>query len=402
MTIQTTSNLTNSIRAQYVADYLAASYGQRLYDQIAVPVPGLSMDEAIRGSSVVVPFLSGMAPGTTAISQTADVTPQVLFDATASITPASRGEALQWSENLDIQAYTNYGAERMKKLGENQQESVELLAQAAACQGTWVERAAARTSLDAGTASHRASDSIFRKYHGMMLSLKIPGFINDAQEANTWAAIMHPFVFHDICESGNVDAIGTYINQGIHLNFELGQIGPFRLVVSPYAKVFGGVGANNATDVGTTLNGATDPLATTIVTAADVSANVAVGLLWTVGTLETGNTFYPTNERFKAVSASTVTITILGEGENGGLRFAHASGVTVTNSDSAYSVVFGGPSSLIKLFAPAVGEFGEVVGPKKSGLLDQFASVGWKFYGGYSRLTENRVMRFECSTSYEA
>src|SRR3989304_899105 len=105
---------------------------------------------------------------------------------------------------------------------------------------------------------------------------------------------MHPFVFHDICESGNVDAIGTYINQGIHLNFELGQIGPFRLVVSPYAKVFGGVGANNATDVDTTLNGATDPLATTIVTAADVSANVAVGLLWTVGTLETGNTFYPT------------------------------------------------------------------------------------------------------------
>ena len=403
MTVQTTSNLSNSIRAQYVSDYLAAVFAQRLYDQLAVPVGGLSMEEAMRGSSVVVPYLSGMAPGTTAISQTADVTPQVLFDATASITPTSRGEALQWSENLDIQAYTNYGAERMKKLGENQQESVELLAQAAACQGSWVDRAVARASLDAGTAGHRASDSIFRKYHGQMLSLKIPGFIDSNGMAQTWAAIMHPFVFHDIAESGNVDSIGLYQDAGIHLNFELGKVGPFRLVVSPYAKVFGSAGANNATDVDTTLAAATDPLATTFTTAADVSANVAVGLLWTIGTEETGSTFYPTNERIKPLTAATTTISaFVGEGENGGLRFAHASGAAVRNADSAYTIVMGGPASLVKLFAPAVGEFGEVIGPKKDGLLDQFTSVGWKFYGGYSLLTQNRIFRYECSTSYEA
>ena len=404
MTVQTTSNLTNSIRAQYVADYLSAAYGQRLYDQIAIPIPGLSMEEAIRGSSVVVPFLSGMAPSTSAISQTADVTPQILYDATASVTPTSRGDALQWAENLDIQAYTNYGAERMKKLGENHMESVELLAQAAACQGGWVDRAAARASLDAGTAGHRATDSIFRKNQGLMLSLKIPGFINSAGEANTWAAIMHPFLFHDISESGNVDSIGLYQDAGIHLAFELGKVGPFRLVVSPYAKVFGGAGANNATDVDTTLGAATNPLATTFTTAADVSANVAVGLMWTIGTEETDSTtFYPTNERIKPLTASTTTISaFIGEGENGGLRFAHASGAAVRNADSAYTIVFGGPSSLVKLFAPEVGEFGQVVGPKKEGLLDQWASVGWKFYGGYSRLTDNRVLRGEFSTSYEA
>ena len=63
MAIQTTSNLTNSIRTQYVADYLSAAYGQRLYDQLAVPVPSISMDEAIKGSTVQYDFLSGMAPG---------------------------------------------------------------------------------------------------------------------------------------------------------------------------------------------------------------------------------------------------------------------------------------------------------------------------------------------------
>src|SRR4030065_1821269 len=205
MTVQTTSTLTNSIRAQYVADYLPAAYGQRLYDQIAIPIPGLSMEEAIRGSSVVVPFLSGMAPSTSAISQTADVTPQILYDATASVTPTSRGDALQWAENLDIQAYTNYGAERMKKLGENHMESVELLAQAAACQGGWVDRAAARASLDAGTAGPRATDSILRRNRVVMLTLKIPGFINSAGETKNQAALMPPFLFTHQQERRNRD-----------------------------------------------------------------------------------------------------------------------------------------------------------------------------------------------------
>lgn len=402
MTVQTTSNLSNSIRAQYAADYLVAAYGQRLYDQIAVPFPGLSMDDAMRGSSVVYPFLSGMAPGVTAISQTADITPQILYDATKSITPVSRAEALQWSEALEIQAYTNYAQERVKKLGENAAESIELLAQTAAVAGSWVDRYTARASLDAGTAAHRCSDSVFRKAHGTMLSLKVPGFIDANGMAQTWAAIMHPFVYHDIAESGNVDSIGLYQDAGIHLNFELGKIGPFRLLVSPYAKVFGGAGADNGTSVATTLNGAVNPLAETIVTAADVSANIAAGMLWTIGTEETGATIYPANERVKVLSASTTTLTILGEGENGGLRFAHASGEAVRNADSVYTVAFAGPASLVKLFAPSVGEFGEFLPPEKSGVVKQWTHAGWKFYGGYGRLTENRIMRGEYATSYEA
>ena len=41
---------------------------------------------------------------------------------------------------------------------------------------------------------------------------------------------MDPYVFHDIREGGNVDSIGLYQDKGIHLNFELGQVGPFRLL----------------------------------------------------------------------------------------------------------------------------------------------------------------------------
>ena len=405
MTVQTTSNLSNSLRTQYVADYLDRVYGQRLYDQLAAPIPGISPEQAIQGATVQVDYLSSMSLGTSTISQTADMTPQILYDATASSSVTSRGEALQWSENLDIQVYTDYAMRRIAKLADNAIESIEVLANAAATQGTFVERAAARASLDAGTASHRASDAFFRKMHGQLLSLKIPGFINDMMEANVWAAIMHPKVFHDISESGNVDAIGTYQEKGIHLNFELGQIGPFRLVVSPNAKVFFGAGSANASTFVTSMATATSPLNVAFtLTDTPTNATACFNVPFTIGTLETGSTHYPMNEQIIISSAVTDTVcdTFVGTGENGGLRFAHAATDTIVNSDSVYTIVLGGPQSLYKLYAPSVGEFGQVVGPKTSGLAEQFSSIAWKFYGGYGRLTENTILRGEFSTSYEA
>ncbi len=402
--IQTTTNLSDSIRAQYEADYFGQAWVSRLYDQLAVPFPGLSEQQAMQGSSVVYPFLGSMAPGTTTISQVADVTPTSLVDATSSITPTSRWGALQWAEALEIQAYTNYGSERFKKLGENMMETIEILALDAATLGDWVERAAVRASIDKDTSGHRASDALFRKYHSKMLSLRVPGFMTNDGRGQVWSAIMHPAVFHDIAESGNVDSIGLYQQAGIHLNFELGQIGPFRLVVSPFAKVFMGAGADATTsNVATLVGTAANPLDTTLVTADDVSSSITYGELWTVGTEETsaGGVNYPTNERIKVLSASTTTLTILGEGENGGLRYAHPVTDYVRNADSVYTIVFGGPSSLVKLYTPAVGEYGKTVGPHVTGILEQFRNIGWKFYGNYDRLTENRILRYECSSSLE-
>ena len=406
MTIETTSTLTNSIRTQYIGKYLDTIGPARFYDQLAVPYTafsgGKSMQELMAGSSIQLNFLSGMQPGVTAISQTADVSPQILRDATASVTPTSRGEALQWSENLDIQVYTDYADKRLDRIGKNAALSIDILALDAATQGSWVERAAARSSLDAGTASHRASDSLFREYHSRLLRSGAPGFLKEDGTANVWGAFMAPEVFHDISESGNVDSIGLYQDQGIHLNFELGQVGPFRLVVSPWAKVFGAAGIDNATACTTTLGAAANRLATTITTADDKATESASGDWIWIGTEETGSTNYPTNEPVKVVSASTTTLTILGSGPNGGLMYDHANGVAVRNADSVYTIVFGGPQSLVKVYAEDVGEYGDIVGPKVQGLLDQFASLGWKYYGNYGRISQHRLLRHECSTSYEA
>lgn len=406
MPVQTTSNLTNSVTSIYKEKYLDGAKQVRLYDQIAVPytelgADGKSMDELMRGSTIYVPFLSDMTPGVTAISQTADITPQALVDDTNSVTTTSRGEALQWSQQLEIQAYTDYTAKAYERVGQNAMESIEILAYTAALGGSWVERAAARASLDAGTASHRASDSIFRKYDAMMQSLKVPGYV-DENGQTVWTAIMHPYTFHDIQESGNVNALGVYQQSGIHLNWELGQIGRFRLLSSPYAKVFGAAGADNASNWSELLAANVSALGTTITTTS-TGTNTAYGLFLWIGTEETSTTFYPQNEPVKYISgASGTSVTILGGGANGGLRYGHTTSDYMRNADSVYPILFAGPRSLVKVYATNVGEFGQTVGPKVDGLLDQFNSLGWKYYGGYGRVSENFLLRGEFSTSYEA
>ncbi len=394
--------LSNSVRTQYQEVYLEAALAERLYDQIAKAFP----DNATmaRGNAVQVEFLSDMEPGTTAISEVADITPQALRDAVATLTPTSRGEALQSSELALLQTFTDYGAARFRKIGKNAMESIDLLAQEAACQGTHVERATDRASLDAGTTSHNADDAIFEKAAIRFLSNKVPDF-NEVMNigARTYVAIMHPAVFSDIRRTGNVQSIMQYQNADILFNFELGAIGPFRLVVSPWAKVFYGAGADHGTDVvNTSLVSNANALSKTVTLSTTTHLDSGLGFFWTIGTEETGNTFYPKNERFKWVSVTTSVVTLVGEGPNGGLRFDHTTADVVRNADSVYTIVFGGPESLAKVYDPNVGEYGQIVGPKRQGLLDQFESIGWKFYGGYGILSDNRVLRAEVSARVEA
>lgn len=402
---QTTSNLSNSVRTQYIETYQEAADFEKLYDQFATPA-GKNMAQLEEGSSVQVPFLSDMVPGTTVISQTTDVTPQQLRDAVTTITPTSRGEALQWSQQLNIQTYTDYAKARMAALGKNHQESVELLAMAAALQGGNVFRGAARASLDAGTAGHRLTDLFVSEIETLLMTLKCPPMLLGGRERK-WLALMHPAVFHDLRNGAQVLAVGEYQQGRIVLNFELGEIGPFKILVSPWAKVFGAAGIDNGTNVATTIAAAASTVQNR---ALDKQIEVAsatsitIGDWLTIGTEETANTFYPTNERVKVSAdySSGTTIDIIGEGANGGLRFDHAIGAAVRNADSVYPVLFGGPMSLAKVYATEVGEYGEVVGPKTEGLLDQFTSVGWKYYGGYGLWSQSYVVRGEFASSLEA
>jgi hypothetical protein len=402
MSIQTTSSPTsNAYRTKYSSDWLESIRGKRrVYDVYTVPVgsPKFAMEQSGSwlASTYQFAFASDMTPATSAISQTVDITPQVLRDSTATITTTSRGDALQWAEAVDIQSYLPYGKARFSALGENRMESIDLLARDAALTGDFVKSSAARASLDAGTAADRFTDATIAKAQARVNGLHCPTFDN-----GRLLVTIHTDLYYDLVQGGNVVTIAQQVLPEILMKQKLDSWGDFMINPTAYAKVFGAAGADNASNVATTLNGAVNALATSIIVAS--ASNIVAGMQLTIGTEETGDTHYPTNEIVYVQNdyTSGTTIPIVGEGANGGLRFDHATGAGVRNADNAYPAVFGG-RSLIKAFANEHGEFGEVIGPKESGILNQFRSLGWIFYGGVGLVAENYIFRSEHSSSLQA
>jgi N4-gp56 family major capsid protein len=398
--LQITSNLTNSRWAKYLPDYIRAARFARVYDALSKPI-GANMSDLYRSSSIVMNFLSDLEPATATLPENIDVTPVSFRDATVSITPTSRYNAIQVSELLMNSTATNYPTERFELLGKNMMESVDLIAQGVATQGSLVYRGAARASLDAGTAAQRLTAAAFANATADLQTFKVPGWDDPASGQPKWFAIMHPYAFADLRDDADVTAISQYQKASILLQYELGELGPFKLIVTPWAKVFWAGGAANASAIETTIaTSAVNALATSIVVAANT--NIDVGDRVMIGSHETGATHYATNETVTVTSVASTTIGVAGEGANGGLRFDHPVGAAVSNDDNVATVVFGGPESLMKVYDPQVGEFGEVVGPKKEGLLDQFVSLGWKWYGQYARPIENRILRYEVSLGRDA
>lgn len=397
---QTTGNLTNARWAKYLPEYMRAAEFERVYDILAkdAVVPDERMADLYRSSSINLNFMADMEPGTATIPESLDVPSSAVRDATFQITPTSRYGLIEASELLMNSAGTNYPTEKFYTLGKNHAETVDLVAKDKAVTGGSISRAAARSSLDAGTAGHLLRRIDFMYAASDLMTKKVPTFL-DAGRA-MWFAILPPYALDDLLTDTPILTTGEYQKANIVLANELGELGRFKLFVTPWAKTFFSAGAANASAIGTTLNGATNALAKTIVVAANT--NIDVGDWITIGTLETGDTHYSTNERAQVISVSGTTIGVSGEGANGGLRFDHASGATVSNADSVGTVVYGGPRSLAKVYDPNTGEYGEVLPPERVGALKHIYQLGWKWYGQYERWNESMLLRKEVAFGRDA
>lgn len=398
MPVINTSQLTNSIRTRYDNMYQTQVYAERVYDEFASPV-GEDMSRFINGNQIDFPYVGKMDIGTATIDEAEDVTPQLLVDGVTSVTPTSRGEAIQQSQLMRIQNYAENSEEVILRIvAENASESIDWVAANAALQGQLVIRSAARASLNAGTAADRFTEPEFAKAEAILVEMKNPQFV-DAQGNGGYGALVPLDAYFDLRTGGNVVSIAQYQQASIILNHELGEIGGFRISRPPWMHVFGGAGADNGSAVATTLSSATAKLDKTIILAS--ASNITAGRYITIGTEETADVHYEANERVRVISASGTTITIVGQGSNGGLRHTHASGVAVRNADTVYPVIFGGPNSLVKWWDPGTGEFGELV-MDEQGLLKQWDSVGWKWFGAYAIKEQKAILRGEYASSLDA
>lgn len=402
MTILTTSTgPTSSIRTLYASKYRDGAEYVVMYDQLSHPVEQDGVEKAARlGQTLSIPFLQAVPPGTSEIPQTSDVTPIMLRDATATITPTSRYVGpVQVAERLFLDVYTDFTAKRFQYVGQAMGETIDALACDAALQGNIVRRAAARASLDADTTSHWLSSDSLEEAAIMLQQLQCPAFIGNGRPQ--WFAIGHSVLAKDLRSSDKVLAVAEYQDKELIFNYEIGQIGPWKLIFGAFGKCFIGQGAACSTTYSTTL--ANDVSALDKTCTLSSSTNLASGFKWLniIDTAETSNTHVRTNERVWLVSNSGATATIVGTGSNGGFKYDHSAGATVTANDSVYPVAFGSPLSLACAYDRETGKWGKTV-HKISGSLDQFDSLGAKVYIGYGRWSENFIIRGEYTASADA
>jgi len=395
----TTSLMTASVRAKYVDAYIKNAEQSRIYDQMASPV-GTDMSSLARGSSVTVPFISRLEPSTQTISETADIATSTVRDASVTITPTSRGNAVTVSELYDLQSFDGATQDLFNQMGVNAMESIEQLAIAILwANGLNQSYTTTRTSLDAGTSAHLLSADTFMKAAVLGAALKIPQF--ETPRGMRRMAIVHPYAYKDLFASGGiVQAVGAYQDKNMLLNMEVGELAGFAIVVSPWAKALWGAGAANASAVNTTLNGATKALDTSFT--ATANTNMVVGKTLTIGTVESSTTLYPTTEQVVITGIASTTISIAGSGPNGGFMYDHATLSTVKNTDNVFLAVFGTADSIAKVYNTETGEYGKVIMPKVDGALEQFQTTGWKFYGNYGKVSDARFIRVETASSMDA
>jgi len=403
MAVETTSYPTNSIQTAFRAAYEEGARFVRVYDMLAVGNAQDGVAPAARMSATIqVPFIQDLPISTATISETADVTPRTMIDSYAQITPTSRGDAVQVSELLELEVYTPLVAEIMNKVGMQAMESVDAIAAQKALSGTMVQRAAARASLDAGSTGHRWIEASLVAVEARLQSLKVPQMLTPM--GNRWLAIAHPALHGDLRNSGTITSVAQYQRPEIALNWELGEIGPFKLIISPFAHVFIGQGVAATSTFSSTTAATIAPLDKTFTTSSttNIAYNQPASKLNFIDNAESGSTLYFNNERAEWVSDSSSTVTINGEAVNGGFRFAHASGITITNNDSVYPVVYGYPGSLVCVYDNQLGRYAVNLPPERVGTLKQWQQIPWKYYGGYGRPIETRLVRGEYSSSTEA
>lgn len=400
MAVTTSSVMSSSVATAYDKEYVDAFVTGRVWFEMVDwldPVGG-----NLKGSTVRQAVLEEMAAATSALSESADVTPVALDDSYADITISEYGNGVQTTRYLDITAFTDVTRGAARAVGQNQARSLDLVIRALAVAGTLVVypgAVTARTGLD--TTSDKISYDYVAQLVSMAASMGIPPF-----EDGTYAAIVHPALFRDLAGLTEWKAVGEYsdpkliyygkpgvIGSGGRFKGERGMLAGLRFVEHRLGKLFlgGGTAAQAATDLDEGSGAAAGDTTVTVTSA----SGLAVGDWITIGT-------GATQEQVLITGVNSATLTIRGAGNtfgNFGLKYAHADEEAVTESPNVAAIPVIGPASIGGRFASEVGmngqaavEWANTVIPKR------FLNHSWYWVGGFA-IKDKWVLRGEVAVS---
>ena len=405
MTVITTSVTSNSVQALYQAAFVMAAKRNYVYSQPPLaytPAQGV-IGVGNRGSAVNIPVFHRLSPSTTALSQTADVTPVTFTDDLITITPEMYGQAVQMSQKLSLTAFTDVERAAVINVADAAADTRDRVARIQANAGSAVTFGGdATTRLTVGTGSS-AYEMGYADWLDAVAFLKGARSPMLGDPAGVAAIISHQ-TYADQIDDGTLILVGEY-SAGAYpflLNYEIGtHIAGVRVIVSDFAKVFHGAGASNVGGCESTIVGSTTPCLAgdTSMGLADTITSGAVGDYVAVGTVETTAVGDPltTETVILTVATNSTTQAILGGGPNGGFIFPHAAGHAVTAFAQVHSAIFMTAEALAMVYTndDGLGPDGLIIPPENTGLLKQFNSMGYKHFLGFGRTAENRLYRVE-------
>lgn len=400
MAVTTASVLSNSVATAYDKAYLYAFLKSRVwFDMVewGEPVGG-----NLRGSTISQPVMEGLAPATTALTDGTDVTPVALDDSAVTLTIYEYGNAVTTTRFLDTVAFTDVTRGAATVVGQNQAASLDMLIRTAVNAGTLVVyggTATSRATLD--TTSDKITYAYIAQLAGMAAGMGIQPF-----EDGTYATIVHPALFQDFAGLAEWKAVGEYsdpkliymgkpgvLGNGGRFKNERGAFAGIRFIEHPYGKLF--LSGGTPLQAATTLDGGFAAGATAI----DVvsATGITVGDFITIGTLESA-----TAEQVLVTAVATNALTIRGAGNaigNFGLKYAHLTGVAVTEAPNVASIPVFGPSSIRGRFASDPGKNGQVaVEWANTAIPRRNLNHSWYWIGGFG-IVDKYVIRGEVATT---
>jgi N4-gp56 family major capsid protein len=404
--------LANEIKALYDGTFYLQGQSLVYWDQFCDLREQMNGE---RGQTYNFPLIASLQPNTGALDELSDIVAQQLRAAEIVVTLQEFGGAVEITKYAVATSYADVYKQAAFTNGYNLAESLDMVVRVVAGQGSrqfFVTTASsaivARSGIDGvanpvTSANPHTISSTFLFFLSMLgRSVKMPLYEDGCVVTN-----FHPFLMYDLIQDKTISTLAQYSHPELLFNGEVAYFSSVRMVVSANAKVFYSAGAVNAGgSTVTTLSAQVNVGDTTL--AITSGTNIQNGQWCGVldGT-EPGNSWFETNELFRVISGGTTTSVTgffldpgpsVGTNE-GGARYAHASGKTFSNSRCVYPIPILGPNSITKICSSFTGPYGETVVTGPFDRLGRFLTFGWYGLLGYARTLNSWLFRGEVGSA---
>jgi len=378
MAITGTTELDDSLAADYDNKYLIALKEKAVWDQF------VRWAGKPRGSGDSFKFLAleELPVSTTALPEKSDPTPMSLADSLITVTWDGYGGLVETTDKVEFQSQADVRGAVADIVANHQVRTIETLIRNAILGGTFTympNNLSARTSLDA--TSDLITYARLREMVGRADSMGLSPF-----EGETYVAIVHPLMISEI--EGLTEFKERHVYRGgpapeKMFKGEQFEFAGIRWIKSKLGKLY--LSGGTVGQAATTLSADAAAGATSITVAS--ATGLTAGDWITVGTLEADDA-----EQVQITAVATSVLTIVGAGnavDNRGLKYAHLSGIAVTEAANVGAIPIIGLNSVKGVYAEDYGRYGKSVYKTKDvDLLDRLMVVGWKWFGGVNIFTK--------------